>query len=355
MVHRILGGAALIVAGLAVCPAAPAAQPAAATPPTPPWVRIDGELITADEIEAPVGMQIHKLETEIANLRRKAINDLVGKRLLEREAKRQGISVEALLAREVDAKVPAPTEAEVTGLLERRRREVGITAEQEPTMRERLKQYLAQQKASQQRERYVADLRRGAAVEIMMPEPRALRVLVPTEGEPTLGPATAPVTIVEFSDFQCPFCQRVQPTLKALLKDYPDKVRLVYRDFPIPQLHREAKKAAEAARCAAEQGKFWEYHDVLYANPTRQREPDLRRYAERLGLDESRFSDCVRSGRHAATVERGMADGKKLGVTGTPSFFVNGAPLIGAQGLDEFKAIVERELARLAPPAASSR
>jgi protein-disulfide isomerase len=300
-------------------------------------------------------MQNHKLETEIASLRRKAVNDLVGKRVLEREARRQGISVEALLAREVDAKVPAPTEAEVTTLLERRRREVGITPEQEPTMRERLKQYLVQQKNAQQRERYVGELRRAASVEMAIPEPRALRVFVPTDGEPTLGPATAPVTIVEFSDFQCPFCQRVQPTLKTLLRDYPDKVRLVYRDFPLPQLHREAKKAAEAARCAGEQGKFWEYHDLLYANPARQREPDLRRYADQLGLEESRFTDCLRSGRHVATVERGMADGKKLGVSGTPSFFVNGAPVIGAQGLDEFKAIVERELARLAPPAASSR
>lgn len=353
MLSRIPGGAVLLLAGLALCPTALAAQPAGE--PTAPWVRIDGELLTAEEIEGPVAIQINRLENEIASLRRKAAEDAVARHLLEREAKRQGLTVEALLAREVEARTPPPTEDEITALLERRRREVGISPEQEPTMRERLKQYLVQQKKTQQRERYVGELRRAASVEMAIPAPRALRVFVPTEGEPALGPATAPVTIVEFSDFQCPFCQRVQPTLRALLKDYGDKVRLVYRDFPIPQLHREAKKAAEAARCAGEQGKFWEYHDVLYANPARQREPDLRRYAEQLGLHESRFTDCVRSGRHAATVERGMADGKKLGVTGTPSFFVNGAPVVGAQGLDEFKAIVDRELARLAPAAASGR
>jgi len=199
MLFRLCVGTALVVAGLALCPLAPAAQPAS---PPPPWARVDGALLTAEEIEGPVGVQIYKLETELAAIRRKAMDDAITRRLLEREAERQGLSVEALLAREVDAKAQAPTGDEIKELLERRRREVGIAAEQEQVIGERLALYLAQQKKNQQRERYVAGLRAQAKIETAMPEARAMRLAVSTEGEPSLGPAAAPVTIVEFSDYQ---------------------------------------------------------------------------------------------------------------------------------------------------------
>jgi protein-disulfide isomerase len=347
----VLGGGVLAVALVLVASVA-TAQPAPRSPSSEVRVEIDGEALPPEEIEGSVALQISKLQNEIMSLRRKAAEDAIARHLLAREAKRRGITVPELLAQEVEAKVSPPTEDEVKALMDARRREVGMTPEQEPVMRERMRTFLAQQKRTQQRERYLASLRSQAKVVVSMPETPMLRLHVPSEGEPSLGPDSAPVTIVEFSDFQCPFCQRTQPTLKELLKAYPTQVRLVYRDFPLTNIHKEARKAAEAARCAGDQGKFWPYHDLLYANPARQRDPDLRRYALDLGLDEPRFAQCLTSGRFAGAVERGLTDGRKLGVTGTPTFFVNGLPLVGAQPLSEFKSVIERELARLQPAAA---
>lgn len=352
MLSRLLAAAALVVAPVVLAAAPVAAQPAPRSAPSEVRVEIDGEVLPPEEVEGAVARQISKLQTEIQNLRLKAAEEAISRHLLAREARRRGVSVADLLAQEVEAKVVAPTEGEVKELLQKRRREIGMTPEQEPIMRERLRAFLAQQKHTQQRERYVASLRSQAKVVVSMPETALLRLQVPSEGEPSLGPAAAPVTIVEFNDFQCPFCQRVQPTLKELLKAYPTQVRLVFRDFPLAQIHKDARKAAEAARCAAEQGKFWQYHDVLYANVGKQRESDLRRYALDLGLEEPRFTQCLASGQHAGAIERGLSDGRRLGVTGTPTFFVNGVPLVGAQPLAEFKSAVDRELARLSPAAA---
>lgn len=348
----------IVVAGIllwaAVLTSGAVAQPAGSSGKTP-LAEIDGETLTAEEVEAPVALQIFRLESQLHALRRKALEEAIAQRLLEREAKRQGLSVEALVGREVEAKAAPPTDEEVGALLKKRKGEGTVPSEAEAGLKEQLRNYLIQQKQTQQRERYLADLRANAKVVTHLPGGRTLRVPVQTDGEPVAGPPDARVTIVEFSDFQCPFCQRVQPTLKSLLKAYPDSVRLVYRDFPIPQLHKEAKKAAEAARCAAEQGKFWEYHDLLFANPAKQKEADLKRYAADLKLDKDRFAQCLATVRYAKVVERGMADGKNIGVTGTPAFFVNGIPLVGAQPLEQFKALIDQELSRLEQSASATK
>jgi protein-disulfide isomerase len=176
-------------------------------------------------------------------------------------------------------------------------------------------------------------------------------------GAPFLGRADAPVTIVEFSDYECPFCQRFfATTLPALKKEYIDagKVRYVFRDYPIDQLHPHARKAAEAAHCAGEQGKFWEMHDALFQNPKALAPPQLAEHARAIGLDGPAFDECLRSGRHAATVERGVADGAVAGVRGTPAFVigrtkpgsdvVEGTPVRGAQPLETFRRLIDQAL-----------
>lgn len=346
---RTLVIVASILCYTAVLPPGAAAQPAGSSGKAP-LAEIDGEALTAEEVEGPVALQIYRLESQIYAVRSKALEEAIAKRLLEREAKRQRLTVEALLTQEVEAKAAPPTDDEVRVFLEKRKREAGVPPEEEAGLKEQLRNYLIQQKQAQQREGYLAALRAKAKVVTHLPEARTLRVPIPTDGEPIFGPSVAPVTIVEFSDFQCPFCQRVQSTLKALLKEYPDSVRLVYRDFPIPQLHKDAKKAAEAARCAAEQGKFWEYHDLLFANRTQQKDPDLKRYAADLKLDTDRFAQCFATGRYTKVVERGITDGKKAGVTGTPTFFINGIPLAGAHPLEQFKALIDQELSRRDQP-----
>lgn len=175
---------------------------------------------------------------------------------------------------------------------------------------------------------------------------------------PSLGRPDAPVTIVEFSDYQCPFCQRFfATTLPALKKEYVEtgKVRYVFRDYPIDQLHPQARKAAEAAHCAGDQGKFWEMHDLLFQSQNALALPQLAEHARTVGLDGPRFDECLASGRHAGRVERGIADAAAASVQGTPGFVIGptttgdvieGTPVRGAQTLDTFRQIIDRALAR---------
>ena len=173
---------------------------------------------------------------------------------------------------------------------------------------------------------------------------------------PALGRPDAPVTLVEFSDYQCPFCQRFfLATLPALKKDYIDtgKVRYVFRDFPLDQIHPQARKAAEAAHCAGEQGKYWEMHDVLFGNQQALQPPKLSEHARTLGLDGSRFDACLTSGTHAARVSQGLTDGQAAGVQGTPGFVVaktttgdtvEGALVVGAQPVEVFRRLIDQLL-----------
>lgn len=159
--------------------------------------------------------------------------------------------------------------------------------------------------------------------------------------DPSFGPPDARVTIVEFSDFQCPYCKMFKDNTLAQLKQaYGNRVRFVFRDFPLDSIHPYARGAAEAAQCAHEQGKFWEYHDILFANQQALTPPDLKRYAQQLGLDTRRFNDCVDSHKYQASVEADVQEGNRLHVSGTPTFFINGRVLVGAQPFEAFQAAI---------------
>jgi protein-disulfide isomerase len=188
-------------------------------------------------------------------------------------------------------------------------------------------------RSAAERARFVEVLRLQAKVEDQLQPPPIVRLDVPVDGAPVSGTADAPVTLVEFSDFHCPFCRQVQPVLAQLLERYPDKVRLAYRDFPLDGAHPRARRAAEAAHCAREQGNFWEYHDVLFAHPSQATPEDLKRYAAQVGLDRVRFEGCVTERVHRPAVQRDFEEGVRLGVTGMPTVFVNGRSLSGAQPL----------------------
>jgi len=170
------------------------------------------------------------------------------------------------------------------------------------------------------------------------------------------GSPEAPVMIVEFSDFQCPFCRKLQPTLKSLLAKYPGKLSLAYRDFPLRGMHGQAELGAESSRCAAEQGKFWEYHDLLFDNPEKLNRAGLAELARAAKLDEQQFASCLDSGKQRAAVERDLQEGIRAGVMGTPGVFVNGTLLSGAQPESVFEKLIDAELARAGAsgPTASS-
>jgi len=167
------------------------------------------------------------------------------------------------------------------------------------------------------------------------------------EGAPSRGPESAPVTVVEFTDFECPYCLRAQPSIERLREEYPDSVRVVFKHFPL-SFHKRAINAHRAALAAGEQGKFWEMHDLIFENPRALDADAMKRHARSLGLDEARFEQSFASKRLAERIDRDVAEGRAAGVRGTPAFFINGRLLSGAQPFDRFKAMVEEELAKRA-------
>lgn len=171
---------------------------------------------------------------------------------------------------------------------------------------------------------------------------------VSLDDDPVLGDADAKVTIVEFSDYECPFCGRYfTQTYPQLKKDYVDtgKVKIVFRDYPLP-FHSNAQKAAEAAECADDQGKFWEMHNKLFSNQQSLGVANLKKYAGELALDQAKFDECLDSGKYESEVQNDLNEGGAYGVSGTPSFFVNGIMLVGAQPYSEFKKLIDAELAK---------
>jgi protein-disulfide isomerase len=177
-------------------------------------------------------------------------------------------------------------------------------------------------------------------------QPQYVRYEVPTEGSPSLGPADAPITIVEFSDFQCPYCGRFyQQTYKPLLDAYPGKIRFVYRHLQLTSIHPNAMPAAEAAMCANEQGKFWEFHDALFADQASLGQDFYLQIAQNLGLDMTAFQDCLTTEKYSAEIQKDSDFALNLGVNSTPTFFINGLAVVGAQPIDVFKQVIDKELA----------
>jgi protein-disulfide isomerase len=263
---------------------------------------------------------------------------MIDERLIESEGRLRGVAPEDLLRQQREAAVVTDEDVEAF-YAENRARLGDATLEQ---MAPRIRQHLEQQEVRAAERRFLAELRQRSAVVVDFEAPRTQVAAV----GPALGPESAPVTIVEFSDFQCPFCARAGPVVKQVLARYPEQVRLVYRHYPLESIHSRARAAAEAAACAEEQDRFWDYHDLLFANARALEDTDLERYAAEVELDLEGFKACRAEGRRREAVERDIADAREAGVSGTPSFFINGRMLGGAQPLEEFVRVIEAELQR---------
>jgi protein-disulfide isomerase len=309
-----------------------------------PLAQVDGVAITAEEVDKALAAELSKLHEQIYELRRQKVEALIAERLLATEAAKRGISVPALVDAEVTPKVRVVTEQEVDTFYKANKARLKGT---EASLREQIRTHLQKQKLSAQRDVFIHSLRAQATVVVLLESPPPLRIPISVDGAPFKGSATAPVTIVKFEDFQCPFCKQVQPTFDQLLSRYGDKVRLVHRDFPIDSLHPQARQAAEAARCATDQGKFWAYHDILYANAPKAGPDQLKTYARELGLDLPAFDQCLTSGKHQAAVQKDIEEGTRAGVTGTPAFFIDGRFISGAQPLENLVRVVDDELTRV--------
>ena len=337
----LLSGAACLALGLAACSgqrgSAPAEAPAAVA------AEVDGETITVAELDDRIKEELFRSRAgdpaKLYDLRSDMLDELIRERLLEAEGKRRGVPPEGVVELELKAMGPVPEE-EIVAFYEQNFAKQGDRKLED--LRDQIESYLTGRRSAEVPRR----LRERAKVEVLLTAPR---YDVAAEG-PSKGPADARITIVEFSDFQCPYCQRALATVDEVLAKYPEDVRLVYRHLPLDRIHPNARGAAEAAACAEEQGQFWAYHDRLFQNNRALGKEDLLRYATDAGLDATRFQACFDERRFKDKVEADLQAARAVGISGTPAFVVNGILLSGAQPAEEFYKVIDQELAR---PAAS--
>ena len=309
-----------------------------------PVAEVDGVAIESDEVEKPIAGQLTKLEEQIYNLKRQRIDAIINERLFAKEAAKRKVTVAQLLDSEVTAKVSLVTEQEIESYYKANKTKLkGDEAQQ----REQIRSALQNQKLALRRQEFLTSLRADTKIVVNLKPPAVIRAQVAVDGAPFKGPAKAPVTIVEFTDFHCPFCKKSLAPLAQLEAQYGDRVKLVFRDFPIDQLHPAARKAHEAARCANDQGKFWAYHDKLFATAPRASIENLKTYAKEVGMDTAAFDKCLSNAKYQAAVQKDIDEGARLGVTGTPAFFINGRLLVGAAPLENFVRVIDDELARV--------
>jgi protein-disulfide isomerase len=296
--------------------------------------------ITRSELDDHVRAKLIELENQRYEALRDGLDEMIADELVKREAKARSVTPEQLEQQEVTAKTPAPTDAEIQKLYEENKAQLGgQTLEQ---VKPRIVEYLKDQKAEERKAAFIAELKQKYKTTIALRPPV---VEVASAGRPEKGGGPkAPITIIEFSDYQCPFCKRAEGVVDQVMKTYGDKVRLVFRDFPLP-FHPLARPAAEAANCANAQGKFWDYHAKLFASQPALADDNLKQYAKDVGLDSAKFDQCLANKPFKAAIDKDVEDGTKAGVNGTPAFFVNGRMLSGAQPFEKFKEVIDDELA----------
>jgi protein-disulfide isomerase len=348
--------AALLCAGATIAfaadkPAAgdkPAAAPtpAAATTPDakkPVWpevlAKVGDETITrGDALDFIVTEVSRQAQAQPFDIMSQSVDQIIAGKLVDAEAAKAKKPTDEWLKEQVDKRIAEPSDGEVEAAYNQFKARLGDqTLEQ---AKPQIVRYLKSQQGQTIYTQIVDELRAKANIKLFFEPPR---VVVGEGVYPSRGPKDAPVTIVEFSDYQCPFCSRGETAMTQVKETYGDKVRIFFRDFPL-SFHQNAQKAAEAAGCAGDQGKFWEMHDKLFANQQALGIPELKKYAGELSLDQKKFDECLDGGKRADAIKKDTADGATAGVTGTPGFFVNGRFLNGAMPFEKFAVLIDEEL-----------
>lgn len=288
---------------------------------------VDGHAITEQDLDTTIKVELYQL-------RRRQLDQLIDNYLLEQAARRANLSLPQYLEKETAVTV---TEADARAQYDKYKGLIKMSFDE---VKPRLIASLTSQRQAQRQAALRAKLRSDAHIEFKLEPPR---FEVATAHSPSIGPSSAPVTIVEFGDFQSNFCKTDEPVLQQVRERYGDQVRLVFKDFP-PLTSTEAFEAAEAARCANEQGKFWQFHDALYADQTKLTVADLKATARGLGLDSAKFDSCLDSGKYSSAVEDDLEEGLHLGIRSVPTFFVNGYPHPGIESTAGFEAMIDPEL-----------
>jgi predicted DsbA family dithiol-disulfide isomerase len=335
-----VSAAAAVLLLLNACnkPAPTVVAAAAAENPNMPVAKYNDVTITLKDVDAKVSSQLKDLEKKKVELRQQAAEQIVIEAIAKAEGAKVGQTDDVWVKAQLDARLTPPSEADIVKVFEENKAKMppGSTLE---SMREQIVGFLQKDKSREVAMQLFDELKAKAHYELLLEEPR---VQVAATG-PSRGADNAKVTIVEFSDFECPFCGKGEESVHQVMEKYAGKVKVYFRHFPL-SFHPNAPKAAEASMCANDQGKFWEMHKQLFANRTALTVDELKKHAATVGLDQAKFNDCLDSGKMKAIVDADTKAGADVGVNGTPAFFINGKLLSGAQPLAEFEKIIDAEL-----------
>ncbi len=303
------------------------------------FATIRGNRVTSGDIEDALKPLIFSVQEEVYNLRKQSLDVKINDLLLEREAAKRNVTSTQLFDTEVLPRVKAVTEEAARKFYDENKERIQGSYDQ---VRSQVIQYLQDRERNSAESAYAEHLRKTAVVQVFLGQPDPPVFDIAIDDRPWKGGANAPVTIIEFTDFECPSCSATQPVLEEVAKGYGDKVKLVARNFPLDQ-HKHAFKAAEAAEAAREQGKYWEYVAILFKNQKALEVEQLKEYATQLGLDRKRFDAALDSGKFTDKVKRDLADGNKIGVDSTPTVFVNGKRLREKKA-EDLKSAIEAAL-----------
>jgi len=304
--------------------------------------RVDGVEITAADLESEPDPAMMKLRQQMYDAKVQILDRKIYKILAEKAAEKAGLGIEEWTSQNLV--LAEPTEEEIAQVMAQYRARL---PKEDDEARKQVIDYLKRNSAQKAEMALQKKLTDAAGIEIFMDPPRVIPVI--GDHSPSRGPVEAPVILVEYTDFQCPYCGRVQPTLEKLRERYGDSIRMIFKNLPLA-MHQQAAFAAEAALCAGDQGGFWPMHDWLFANHSAINRDAVMTQAKELGLDVDALNACVDEGRHAAEVQADSKEANSFGITGTPGFSVNGRILTGAQPLESFVKIIDDELRRAGVP-----
>jgi protein-disulfide isomerase len=296
---------------------------------------VNGQNVSREEFNRRVSARLFQARNTFYEAERKALDEVVNEMLLEQRAREEKTTVPGLLERHVNSQAgPPPADDALRIYYE------GLDVN-EPfeSVKDKIVTHLRDKRVAKAKAAYLLSLRNSAKVDISLAPPR---LQVPVNNMPVRGNPSAPVRIIEYADYECPYCQQIQPALDKLSAEYKDKLAFGYKDVPLPN-HPNAQKAAEAKHCAAAQGKYWEYHDLLVSTKAYQKE-NLSEHARSLKLKMDAFEQCVEKGEQTSVVADHLREAQALGLQGTPSFFINGRFFSGALTYEKLREIVEEEL-----------
>jgi protein-disulfide isomerase len=306
--------------------------------------RVGDRDITNGELQKREAAKVLDANYKYYIAQRDLIDEAINNDLIEEQAKKEHLTVEQLLDRHVRAKVKDPSDEAVEVYYE------GLQNDQPfDTLKAKIREHIRQGREKKQIEAYVKSLRSSATIAMLILPPEEK---VAVGNSPVQGARNAAVTVVEFADYECPYCRKVEPTLEKLRKEFGDRVAFAFKDFPLP-MHKHAQKAAEAARCAEVQGKFWDFHDKLFSADSLEI-AEMKTYARSMNMDGAKFDKCLDSGETVAEIQKDTAEGSKLGMTGTPTFFVNGHFISGNVPYETMRGLLEQELAESSAAKSSS-